>query len=135
MAEAIFNNLCTHNDISAASAGLSVVKSSKTSKNSAILVKQNCSIDISEREAMQLTESMLKDSDLILTMTAYMRELLSHNFKSLNNKIYSLNEFVGIKGDIVDPFGGDISIYSKTFNELKNSILLLLDKLEDKSTL
>jgi protein-tyrosine phosphatase len=136
MAEAIFNNLCTLDNTSAISAGLSPVRGSRTSKHSAVLVKENYNVDIGEREAVQLTKEMLDNSDLVLTMTSYMRSLLLSNFPNMKNKIYSLNEYVGMKGDIADPFGGDKAIYAKTFNELRNSILLLFVKLkEDKSTL
>ena len=134
MAEAIFNKYCTLNNTTAISAGISVVRNSKTSKNSALLVKENCNVDISTREAVQLTKEILNGADLVLTMTAYMRDLLISNFPHMKNKIYSLNEYVGIEGDIIDPYGGDISVYSKTFNQLKKSILLLFDKIEDKST-
>lgn len=136
MAEAIFNKLCTLNNVTAASAGLAVVKNSKTSTNSAVLVKKNLDVDITNREAVQLTEDMLHNSDLILTMTSYMRDMLISRFPDMKNKIYSLNEYVGIEGDISDPYGGDIAIYTKIFNSLKNSILLLIDKLkEDKGVL
>jgi protein-tyrosine phosphatase len=135
MAETIFNKLCTIENTYAISAGLSIVRSSRTSKNSAILVQENFGVDISQREAVQLTEEMLKSADLVLTMTAYMRQQLVVSFRVMENKIYSLNEYVGISGDISDPYGGDMAIYSKTFNQLKNCILLLLDKLkEDKGT-
>lgn len=136
MAEVIFNKLNTLDNTSAISAGIAAVKNSKTSKHSAILVKENYNVDISEREAVQLTQDMLDNSDLALTMTSYMKDMLLSNFPHMKNKVYSLNEYVGIKGDIADPFGGQIAIYNKTFNELKNSILLLVAKLkEDKSAL
>jgi protein-tyrosine phosphatase len=136
MAEAIFNNLCTLNNVTAASAGLSVVPKSKTSQNTAILIKENYNLDISNREAVQLTEEILKDSDLVLTMTSYIKDILQNNFPNMKDKIYSLNEYVGVKGDVLDPYGGSIAIYRKTFESLKNSILLLIDKLkEDKGAL
>jgi protein-tyrosine phosphatase len=136
MAEVIINKLCTVDNISAASAGLAAVKSSKASKHSASLVSENYNIDISGREAVQLTKNMLDNSDLILTMTSYMKEMLLSNFPNMKNKVFSLNEYVGIKGDIADPYGGDIAIYTETFIQLKNSIELLIVKLkEDKSTL
>ncbi|MCM0649778.1 low molecular weight protein arginine phosphatase [Clostridium swellfunianum] len=136
MAEAIFNKLCTLDNITSSSAGLAAVKGSKTSKHSAILVKENYNVDISTREAVQITKEMLDNSDLILTMTSYMKDILLSSFPKINNKIFSLNEYVGIKGDIADPFGGDSAVYYKTFNELKNSILLLIAKLKgDKGTI
>lgn len=136
MAEAIFNKLCTLDNTTSSSAGLAAVKGSKTSKHSVLLVKENYNVDISTREAVQLTKEMLDNSDLVLTMTSYIKDMLLSNFPKMNNKIFSLNEYVGIKGDIADPFGGDSAVYYKTFNELKNSILLLIAKLKgDKGTI
>jgi protein-tyrosine phosphatase len=135
MAEAIFNKLCTMDNITASSAGLSVVKDSKTSKHSASLVNKYLNVDISDKYALQLTEGIIKESDLILTMTVYMRDILRNNFPNLSSKIYVLNEYVGVSGDVLDPYGGDIAIYTETFNSLKASIELLLYKLKgDKST-
>lgn len=135
MAEAIFNKLCTMDNITASSAGLSVVKSSKTSKHSASLVNKYLNVDISNKDALQLTEGIIREADLILTMTAYMRDVLRNSFPDLSSKIYMLNEYVGISGDVLDPYGGDIAIYTETFKSLKASIELLLYKLKgDKST-
>jgi protein-tyrosine phosphatase len=135
MAEAIFNKLCTMDNITASSAGLSVVKSSKTSKHSASLVNKYLNVDISNKDALQLTEGIVREADLILTMTAYMRDVLRNNFPDLSSKIYMLNEYVGVSGDVLDPYGGDIAIYTETFKSLKASIELLLYKLKgDKST-
>jgi len=134
MAEAIFNSLCTFKNVKASSAGLAIVKNSITSINSAQLIKKNLSLDISRRVAVQLTAEILNNSDLILTMTINMKNMISARFPEIKDKVFSLNEYVSIKGDIVDPYGGNISVYSKTYEALNNSILLLLDKIkEDKS--
>ncbi|MBV7272349.1 low molecular weight protein arginine phosphatase [Clostridium thailandense] len=131
MAEAIFNDRCDIEEIKAISAGIAVVNNSKTSKNSAIIVKEKDNVDLSERYAIQLTEDMLENSELILTMTTYIRDFLSVRFPVLKHKIYTLNEYVSMKDDIVDPFGGDIEIYRYTYRQLEKSILLLLDKLKE----
>ncbi|MFL0245888.1 low molecular weight protein arginine phosphatase [Candidatus Clostridium stratigraminis] len=134
MAEAIFNSLCTLKNVKASSAGLSIEKNSIASIYSAQLVKENLSLDISKRLAIQLTLEMLDNAGLILTMTTNIKNIITSRFPKLKDKVFSLNEYVGMKGDIVDPYGGDFPIYSKTYNALNNSILLLLDKIkEDKS--
>lgn len=131
MAEAIFNKLNTLEGVSASSAGFSIVKGSKTSKNSALLVQENLKCDISKREAVQLTKEMLQEADVVLTMTAYMRDIILSKFPNIKNKVYSLNQYVGVKGDVADPYGGDISAYQKTFDSLKNLIDALLHKIEE----
>ncbi|MFU0824873.1 low molecular weight protein arginine phosphatase [Clostridium sp.] len=132
MAEAIFNNICDIEDIEAYSAGISIVPGSKTSKNTAILVKKNLGVDISKRNAVQLTEELLRESDLILTMTYYMKEIISEAFPEYQNKVYSLNEYIGLKDDILDPYGGDMKTYNTTFDVLSKSVELLLHKLKGR---
>ncbi|KZL90079.1 low molecular weight protein arginine phosphatase [Clostridium magnum] len=130
MAEAIFNSLCDLEDIKAISAGIAVVKDSKTSENSALVVKENIGLNLNDRESKQITKEMIENSDLILTMTSYIRDLLVNAFPEFKAKIYSLNEYVLLETDVVDPFGGNIEVYRQTYKQLKNSILLLLDKLK-----
>ncbi|MBU5590308.1 low molecular weight protein arginine phosphatase [Clostridium sp. MSJ-4] len=131
MAEAIFNNMCSDKNIFAESVGFSVVPNSNTSLNSAKMVKDKLSLDISERKAVQLNTQHIEGSDLILTMTSYIKDILRESYPSKKEKIFTLNEYVGVKGDIIDPYGGSIAVYEETFFELKNSIELLINKLKE----
>lgn len=130
MAEAIFNKLCPIEGVKASSAGTFAVPFSITSKNSADIVYSNLSMDISQRRAVQLTIDMVEESDLILTMTSNIKDILRSEFPDFKEKIYTLNEYVGVKGDIIDPYGGNVYIYEKTFFELESSIKLLFAKLK-----
>lgn len=131
MAEAIFNKKCNIDNLKAISAGIAVLNNSKTSKNSAIVTKENTGIDLSDRNSVQLTENMLENSELVLTMTAYIRDLLGAKFPGFKHKIYTLNEYISMENDIVDPFGGDIETYRYTYRQLENNIVLLLNKLKE----
>lgn len=130
MAEVIFNSLNNIENVTAASAGLNVIKGSKTSKNSAAAVMKRLGVHIENREAVQLTAEIVKKSDLILTMTSDMSDFIKNKFKEYSNKVFSINEYLCRKGDITDPYGGDIEIYNATFDELKVCIELLLKKIE-----
>ena len=133
MAEVIFNNFCDVEGIKAYSAGLSVVKNSITSKNSARIVMENLGIDITNRKAVELTELMLRDVDLILTMTDYLSCIIKTQFAAVKAKVYPLNEYVHKIGDIADPYGGNLNIYKNTYRDIESSIKLLIKKLkEDK---
>lgn len=134
LAEAIFNSTCKDKNMKAISAGIAVITDSITSKNSAEIIKKYTDKDFSNRKAVQLTESMLEKADIVLTMTSKMKNFLVKNFNEFSEKIYNLNEYVGVKGEIIDPYGGDINVYFETYNELKIYIELLIKKLkEDKS--
>lgn len=131
IAEAIFNEKCQIEGVEAISAGISVVPYSVTSKNSSQVVFQNLGIDISKRVSVQLTKETIDSCDLILTMTQYMRNILKNNFSEKAECIYTLSDFIGAEGDIMDPYGGDIFLYGETYKELEKKIELLFIKLKE----
>lgn len=134
MAEAIFNNKYKEDDIIASSAGVYAIEGSKASLNSVNILKKNINIDISHRYARQLNLDILEDADLVLTMTNSIRDLLQNKFPYMKDKIHSLSQYVGDYKDVIDPFGGDESVYNDTYNQLDSLINLLIDKLkEDRS--
>lgn len=79
--------------------------------------------------AKQLTREDLQWSTLVLTMTASHKEYLIQNYPEARDKIYTLVEFTyGVPADVSDPYGGPLSTYQHTYQELKG----LVDKLVDK---
>ncbi|MEW8955889.1 low molecular weight protein arginine phosphatase [Clostridium sp.] len=134
MAEAIFNSKCDiSNDVKALSRGLSIVPKTKASQHSTTLIMESLQVSIGDREAIQLDEDTLKEVDLVLTMTSYIRDVLKYNFKDIESKIFTLNEYVGVEGDVLDPYGGNKAIYKDTYDSLLESINLLIKKIkEDK---
>jgi protein-tyrosine phosphatase len=131
MAEAIFNTLKDNKAISAFSAGAYAVHGSKTSTNSAEVVFRSLGTDISDRFAVQLNENHMKEADLVLTMTEGIRRLLASEYPKYGYKVCTINGYVGVKGDIIDPYGGSIEVYKNTYSQLKDSIELLLAKLKE----
>lgn len=133
MAEAIFNSICDVENIKALSAGVSVITSSITSESSALLVKNFLNMDIASRAAKQITTELLDEVDLVLTMTNSHKRLLAYDSPQLlhNCKLYTLNEYIGEKGDISDPFGGNLNLYKQTYTELESKIKALLQKLKE----
>jgi protein-tyrosine phosphatase len=59
-----------------------------------------------------------------------MKDVIINNLSEFREKVYSLREYVGKEGDIVDPFGGNIDVYSQTFEMLKEDISSLLEKIK-----
>ena len=131
MAEAVFNSLCNNDEFLALSAGIAVMHGSKTSENSVLVIKNNLGIDLSDRRALQLNEQLILECDLVFTMTESIKRILVNNYSKFSEKIYSLNEYIGFFEDINDPYGRELAVYESTFKQLKNSILLLLNKLKE----
>jgi protein-tyrosine phosphatase len=135
MAEAIFNKICTINNVRAFSAGIAADKYSKTSTNATSILKENFQIDISDRNAVLLSDEMVESMDLVLTMTSEIKSIMVNSLTRFSSKIFTLNEFLTIKDEVIDPYGGSISIYSETFKQLKNYIFLLLDKIKEDNSI
>ncbi|WP_061994088.1 low molecular weight protein arginine phosphatase [Clostridium sp. ATCC 25772] len=130
MAEALFNYHCKLKNVSAISAGLFINPSSKTSFNTGFVLKDKYDIDILKRKPVQLNMEIMKQSHLVLTMTKYMKTYILNEEPSFKDKVFTFNEYLGKSDDIIDPFGGDVDMYLKTFNQLEENILLLIDNLK-----
>ena len=132
MVEAIFNSICTKENIAchSISAGISVVPFSKISSNALKVIRQRINEKYSIQNAIQLDIEHIKSSDIVLTMTENIKKILQYNFPSSKKKIYTLNEYVGIDSDFPDPFGGDYNLYVKTFEKLMESVLILIERLK-----
>jgi protein-tyrosine phosphatase len=135
MAEAIFNNICADTEMTASSAGVSIDAGSMTSDNSVEVVKSKLGVDLSSRYAVQLEVDMIKEADLVLTMTASHKRMIISDYPIFKNKVFTLGEYVGVKGNIADPYGGDIVVYQKAFETLMDRINLLLDKFKEDSSI
>lgn len=132
MAEAIFNSICTTENIAchSVSAGISIIPFSKISSSSLKIIRQKIDENYTIRNAVALDMKSIKESDLVLTMTHEIKKILQYNFPSSKEKIYTLNEYVDINSDFPDPFGGDYSVYLKTFEKLRESVIILIERLK-----
>lgn len=130
IAEQIFNKLNYNTHLSAKSAGITIVPGSVITENSAQLIKKELDIDIASREAIQLNDNMVKFADIILTMTNYGRDFIKNNYPNYKRKIFSICEYAGVAGEIIDPYGGTISVYEKMYKELEEIIPLVISKLK-----
>ncbi|MGL4774456.1 MAG: low molecular weight protein arginine phosphatase [Clostridium sp.] len=122
MAEYIFNNINNIKGLSCKSAGISIVAGSVATKNSVNIIRKELRENIDNREAVQLKDGLLKDADLVLTMTAYGREYIKEYFSKYGHKVYTLAEYVGEDMDVTDPYGGSLGVYEKTYKEIKGLI-------------
>lgn len=111
------------------SAGIFADKGSPASLNALKALKER-GIDISGHRSKPISDIDLDAFDLILTMTGSHKKWLLQNFKHLNHKIFTLKEYNNEnKGDILDPFGGDLTEYracAKEIEENMDNLILFL---------
>ena len=131
MAETIFNQVCNIDGLESFSAGVSISVGSFTSKNASKLLIDRLGRDISKRVAVQLDGKLIKDANLILAMSNSVKQHAISYFEVPKNVTYTLNEYVDAIGEVCDPYGEDLSIYKKTYEQLEYLINLLISKLKE----
>ncbi|WP_066059983.1 low molecular weight protein arginine phosphatase [Robertmurraya korlensis] len=82
-----------------------------------------------DHQSSLLTEQQVEWATYILTMTSGHKANIVATFPSAKTKTFTLKEFAGGSGDVGDPYGGSLSVYQKTFEELKLLIEKSLHKL------
>lgn len=133
MAEGMFKSLLKENNIDniiAGSAGISAFEGDSANEK-AIYTLKNKGIDISEHKSMQLTKEIIKNSDLILTMTMGHKKMIANALPEYSSKVFTIKEYVYIKSnedltgknlDIADPYGLDYYIYEKCAEEIEENL-------------
>ncbi|MDP4133926.1 MAG: low molecular weight protein arginine phosphatase [Bacillota bacterium] len=70
----------------------------------------------------QVNNDMLDEADTVITLTVNHANLLKKAAPEFSEKIISLYEWAGKKGDVLDPYGGDINIYRACAEEIEELI-------------
>ena len=87
-----------------------------------IEVMREMGYDISDHISRRLTPEDIKSADLILAMTVNHKRIISASVPDAKDKVFTLCEYAGIKGDIEDPYGLGISEYRKCANKIKEAV-------------
>lgn len=90
-------------------------------------------LSLEEHGATTISESLLQEADLILTMTRGHRDRLLQIAPDQEAKIFTLKEYVGDFGDIADPFGMDERVYSSCALEIKTAVQKALARIQSEN--
>ena len=129
MAAAIMNKIAVENDmnVKADSAGLFAADGEGAS-NEAVEALKRYDIDLSQHKAKPVTETLISESDIILTMTEAHKTVL----KSVApDKVFTVTEYAGEEGDVPDPYGGDLEEYEETAEEIYDLLTDIAEKIAD----
>ena len=85
-------------------------------------------LSLAEHSAQKATPLLLREADLVLCMTQAHAEMAKE--KAPEATIYMLGEYVGVPGDVADPFGGDEKAYQRCAAQLEQLISRLAGLLE-----
>ncbi len=111
-------------DIKIESAGL-FASDGETASQEAIEALKKYDIDLSVHKSQQITDELIKKSDLILTMTEAHKMVLQD---VAAEKTCTICELADIDGEIDDPFGGDLEEYEET----ADCLYIALSQIENK---
>ena len=90
-------------------------------------------ISHSDFKPQTLNFTLLKKQDLIITMTEHHKENIINDFSNIQdieNKTFTLKEFNGRKGDIIDPYYTNRDTYMKVMKEIDNLIEKMIQKIK-----
>ncbi len=116
MAEALFKSMIQDTPIETASRGMVVLFPEPVNpKAEAILNNHNLTMETHTTKPL-VREDITEDT-LLLTMTGTQAERIRHHFADAS-EVYTIKEYVGEQGDVVDPYGKSIVEYEECFAEL-----------------
>ena len=112
-------------DIETDSAGVCCGYGDPMSDNTTAIIQ---AMDISFKHTSQpVTQRLVETSDMVVTMTrshkAYLKGIVA------DEKLFCIDDITG-KGDILDPFGGDIETYKTVEKQLRDAMDAVIEKLD-----
>ncbi|MFH1046353.1 MAG: low molecular weight protein arginine phosphatase [Candidatus Omnitrophota bacterium] len=102
-----------------------------------VMAEEN--IDISSHRSRTLTESLVRQADIILVMENKHKDYILAHYPQASGKVYLLSEFGRIESEdklvdpnIPDPIGKSADFYRYVFDIIKESIARTVQQLEGK---
>ncbi len=131
MAEAIYKNLEQVSDRKVLSRGLVVLFSEPLNPKAEVILKKH-DLELPNHVAKGLKASDIEDNTVILTMTASQKKKIMELFPSFR-EVYTIKEFAGEVGDVVDPYGGTLVDYEECYIDLGRLVKKTVYKLNELS--
>lgn len=131
MAEAIAGDMAQNMNINASMESAGIYASGDGASKNAIQAMKEMGLDLSGHISKPVSYELLEESDLILTMTRGHKFSILSSFPEFQGKVFTLFEYIGEDGEVVDPFGCDLSTYKKTAAQLKDVIEKLFYKIKE----
>lgn len=116
------------NRILACSSGIYAYTGDVSTYEACKIMKDEYNINLTNHRATAIRESKIEEMDLILCMTFAHKNTLNMIYPNLKNKIFLIKEYVGLDGEVDDPWGGSLSTYSDCAKELNYYVDLILKK-------
>lgn len=116
--------------VTVASAGTGASPGAPASEGSYLVALED-GVDLSAHRAQTLTPELASAADLILTMSRSHRQRLGE--LGYGDRTFLLGEYAGRSGaaaEVDDPYGGSLSDYRDTYNQLKELLSAVVQRLQ-----
>jgi protein-tyrosine phosphatase len=94
------------------------------------IVLKKHDLELSNHSSKGLKASDLEESTIILTMTANQKKKVTELYPEVKD-VYTIKEFAGEIGDVMDPYGGTLMDYEECYIELGRLVKKTLYKLNE----
>jgi protein-tyrosine-phosphatase len=81
-------------------------------------VMEERGLDLKDHRSRPVSYDLLREYDLILTMTRSHQEALQVEFKELRDRVHMLTAMVGFPYDVPDPIGGPLNEFRESAKEI-----------------
>ncbi|MDD2331342.1 MAG: Sua5/YciO/YrdC/YwlC family protein [Candidatus Cloacimonetes bacterium] len=136
IANYLFNHLVEKEGLKVTSESSGLMEGgSMISVNSLQLLLENGIKEAQTHTSQKITPDLINGSMLVLTMEERQRDYLRNSVPGAVHKIFTLNEYVGEKGDIADPYGSDLDSYRMTYELIENRLNRLIQILKQKGAI
>ncbi|MDF2541938.1 MAG: hypothetical protein K0S47_1656 [Herbinix sp.] len=129
MAEAIYKSLEKISEMKIISRGLVVLFGEPINPKADVVLKKH-DLELSNHVSKGLKTSDIDENTLILTMTANQKKKVIDTYQNAIN-VFTIKEFAGEMGDVVDPYGGSLIDYEECYIELARLVKKTVYKLHE----
>lgn len=134
LAEGIAKSIFPRNleeDVEILSAGSSAIEGLPASPL-AVQVAIEHGIDLSHHKSRLLSRSLVKQADLIVTMSEKHKQTVGILQPSALERTHLLTDFCeNAHGDVPDPVGGDLQVYGRTFEIIEKCLDSMKNRLKE----
>ncbi len=95
----------------------------------AVAVAKGNGIEIGDYQSHQIAATDFGTNTLVLVMTDIMKKQIYDTYTEAVN-VYTIKEFVGEVGDLEVPYGGELTDYGSTYEEMRRIIEKIVEKIE-----
>ncbi|MNP05546.1 Low molecular weight protein-tyrosine-phosphatase YwlE [compost metagenome] len=112
------------------SCGINAANGQSPSVNS-VEVMKNYGVSLENHKSTFISDSLISEYDLIITLTKYHKNIVVSTYPELNGKVYTLKEYADPGADYIDiddPWGLDKTVYEDCAKEIVENVDKLLEK-------